>query len=111
MANPRPTRTKKSTAAITNPDNVANLALSSHKTVADAARMEAAKLAASRLSQAVRKSSEPVGSDSDKSDSYRDPYQATPKQAVPPPSPTTSVDGEASTRSSEDEEVPGIEGM
>jgi hypothetical protein len=54
MANSRPARTKKSTAAITNPDNVANFTLKSHKT--------AARLADSSKSQAVTRLPSPAGS-------------------------------------------------
>lgn len=57
MANSRPARTKKSTAAITNPDNVANFTLKSHKTAASAAR-----LADSSKSQAVTWLPSPAGS-------------------------------------------------
>jgi hypothetical protein len=57
MANPQPARTKKSTAAITNPDNVANFTLKSHKTAASAAR-----LADFSKSQAVTRLPSPAGS-------------------------------------------------
>jgi hypothetical protein len=46
MATPRPARTKKLTAAITNPDNVASFTLTSHKTAASAARLASKSQAA-----------------------------------------------------------------
>ena len=57
MAEPRPVRTKKLSTAITNPDNIADPALSSHKTAASVARTS--------LSQAVTQLLVPVDSDSE----------------------------------------------
>jgi hypothetical protein len=85
MANAQPTRTKKSTAAIINPDNVANFTLTSHKTAASAAR--AAK---SQAESAV-----PVTGSGDNGDDDSD-SQALDRgtQVVPPPTTTASLESE-----------------
>lgn len=75
----QPTHIKNLTAAITNPDNVANFTLKSHKTAASAAR-----LAGSLKSQAVTQSSELPGPSSNNNSSQ--------KRATSGPPPTTSGD-------------------
>ena len=48
MAEQRPSRSKKSSAAITNPDNIASPAIRSHQSAADAAKAQREALAKSQ---------------------------------------------------------------
>lgn len=79
----RPARTKKSTAIITDPDNIANHLLKSHKTAASAAR-----LAGSSKSQAVTQPAESPGPTSDNDSTSQQ------KRAASGPPPTTSAGSE-----------------
>ena len=89
MAEQRPSRSKKSSAAITNPDNIAAPALRSHQSAADAAKVQREALA---KSQAVTQPAADDDSDSNPPTSDSDSQHLN--QAVPGPSTTATRSGD-----------------
>ena len=96
MENTRPTCNKKSTAAIIDPDNVANYTLTSHKTAASAARAPP---------RAVTRSESADNIDDGHTTASVDAHHAATIATVPPP-PTT--DENASSVNSDKEAITQI---
>ena len=90
MEKTRPTRTKKLTAAIINPDNVAKYTLTSHKTAASAAR------SAGPSKQAVTPSESAGPGDSQAYAAYLDEHHAAIATAQPPGTPPSTTENAGS---------------